>query len=659
MPPTLAKLARTGIEDFLRKLAKGLPTPFSDSVGTPEHGEKMKATFASRKHALRMGKSLRDYFPGIPLATCQEWAAKILGYRDLHELTAVSEAPKAGASAAWAYDEECSREEIEKRRRFQVDKLVDLAKVDEGDAQLVIAELAPTAKRKPGRNSKYGIEMTSSAFLNVGNYMAEGDLNEGLRVAIQALKTGQRATLLGKVSTLLVIERSMKEAHDPKLLRELLELGSEAGWSECSYNLANSIAGGWSDTERNVSSQWPPREEVATVDRLYAKVMAHKEEPDGVNNDELRSAAMVNRAALIRDGLLTGVEDWPAAVKLYEQAAELGNVVGAFNAGNVSAWLSEKGERAYAARSAKWYRRAIEMVEAGAIKPTHTSPENAKQMAESARGSLAHMVLDGVISAEGDPVLKRITAEHEATCTRAGHGGRVRRFTERVKAATGAAAATPAGNWLRAFTLLGWKCPGVGSVERSLFEDPTRGGNSVRLETVVFPKQVGGQQIKLVVVWDACLPVDDGFARIEAALKHVRGKDESSYLLGVGRKAVIKVHEGYEFTPAWLVKPGEVKSTMVSIGGASTGPMDLVEQATKGRAFASSPGDASLDYEFAIAVNTLDAGVPAARTWDPGTVNWVGVGGFEMKEWRMPYYDYLELVAFGFAPPGMDLDEGI
>lgn len=55
-------------------------------------------------------------------------------------------------------------------------------------------------------------------------------------------------------------------------------------------------------------------------------------------------------------------------MELYEAAAALGNVVGAFNAGNVSDWLARRGEAGYAGRSALWFRRAIDMIAEGPIK---------------------------------------------------------------------------------------------------------------------------------------------------------------------------------------------------------------------------------------------------------------------------------------------------
>ncbi len=614
----------------------------------------MKASFASRTHALRLGKSLRDYFPGIPLATCQEWSAKILGYRDLHELTAVSKKNSSTRAEGWLYDEEADPEEVARRREFQAARLSELSGVDMLDAVRIIRYLAPTAKRRPEDGTFSEIGLTSPAFLKVGEYMREGDVNDGLKAALEAIKTGRKATLLGKVSTLLVLERAMKEPHDPALLLEVLERGAEAGWVECCYNLAMVISDQWEDTQLNEKARRPPRSQVEKVDRLYAKVIAKKrfDDDEDRGSEHLRTAAMVNRAAITRDGLLTGSSDWPGAVKLYEEAAELGNVVGALNAGNVSEWLARRGEGGYAPRALQWFVKAIQMVEAGDFHAQHISKEAALDRAEGARTAVAHMVMDGLVSADGDRFVGRIVADHEMTCSRGGHKARVQAFIQRVKASREPASQTPAGNWLRALSMLGWKI-GSPRIERTVFDDPGTKGRTIRMESFVVGSQGVGGAVRMIVVWDPCLPLDGGFEKIEAAVAHWRKEDQRSYLMAVGRKALVKEWEHLEFTPAWMAAPGDARAKLVSISARSSGPGDLVEQLVEGREFAKSLQDASANYEFSIAVNTLDAGVPASMTWDASTVSWAGVGGKDFSEWRMPYYDGMELLALGILPPDM------
>lgn len=374
----------------------------------------MKAWSTSRNHGLRLGKSLREQFPGIALTTCQEWAAQILGYRDLHELSATDKRGSAGGEGQ--YDEDISQDEVERRRAFQAEKLSGLARIPMLDAQRVIKVLAPTARRKPAA-PEY---MRGSVLFNeVGEFAADGDVNDGLRKALAALQTGRKASPTGKMFVLLVIQRALDgEPHDPSLLRQVKERGSDLGWQECSYSLACDLASTWGDPHRDAGCR-PPIAEVKRVDKLYSHVIAASVEDEDL---DLRSAAMVNRARIVRDGLLTGERDWPGAVRLYEDAAQMGNVVGAYNAARVSEWLARQGQLEYARRSLKWYRLVLESVQAGTYQEQHCGHAAARSMAEKAHSALAHLVMDDLLSADGDAELQQITAAHEADCKKGGHG---------------------------------------------------------------------------------------------------------------------------------------------------------------------------------------------------------------------------------------------
>lgn len=83
--------------------------------------------------------------------------------------------------------------------------------------------------------------------------------------------------------------------------------------------------------------------------------------------DSVRAAAICNCAAIIREGDITGQKDWPAAVELYEKAAALDLLAGAFNAGNVSMWLANSEHKSYAVRAAKWFELVIDVVKHGKL----------------------------------------------------------------------------------------------------------------------------------------------------------------------------------------------------------------------------------------------------------------------------------------------------
>lgn len=87
-----------------------------------------------------------------------------------------------------------------------------------------------------------------------------------------------------------------------------------------------------------------------------------------INNSLDRSekaAAIVNSAVIVRDGLITGKKDYAEAIRLYEQAGELGQVTGMFNAANVSSWLAHKGDVKYYAHMEYWLQRMLDRVGGG------------------------------------------------------------------------------------------------------------------------------------------------------------------------------------------------------------------------------------------------------------------------------------------------------
>ncbi|HEX6705323.1 MAG TPA: hypothetical protein VF169_11235 [Albitalea sp.] len=104
----------------------------------------MKFEMTSRNHALRLAKSLRMYFPAEKLGTVQQWTAKILGYRDLHELISEAERPERRQSPP---DDACSNEEIESRRTEQALRLASLASIELAAARAIVDSIRPTGRK--------------------------------------------------------------------------------------------------------------------------------------------------------------------------------------------------------------------------------------------------------------------------------------------------------------------------------------------------------------------------------------------------------------------------------------------------------------------------------------------------------------------------------
>lgn len=78
-----------------------------------------------------------------------------------------------------------------------------------------------------------------------------------------------------------------------------------------------------------------------------------------------KAACYVNYCPIVRDGLITGKPDHAAAIDIYEKAAELGLLIGMFNAANVGFWGYRNGDKSNASRSARWLKKLIDSVDAG------------------------------------------------------------------------------------------------------------------------------------------------------------------------------------------------------------------------------------------------------------------------------------------------------
>lgn len=118
---------------------------------------------------------------------------------------------------------------------------------------------------------------------------------------------------------------------------------ADAGYYDMAYNAANGIC-------ENVKSTDDYRRAV----EYYEIAIAGSEDP------AIKGASLVNCAAIVRDGLITGKKDWPAAVAMYERAAQLGLVTGMYNAANVINWMYHEGDSSGITKAVHWLNKVIE-----------------------------------------------------------------------------------------------------------------------------------------------------------------------------------------------------------------------------------------------------------------------------------------------------------
>lgn len=102
------------------------------------------STTPALRLARRLQRALEMHLPGIKLSHCQGLAARLVGYRDWHELAA------SVGGAGGQYDEETPPREIALRFDRQIAILVE-AGLPRKDAERLIQALRPTARsqRRP------------------------------------------------------------------------------------------------------------------------------------------------------------------------------------------------------------------------------------------------------------------------------------------------------------------------------------------------------------------------------------------------------------------------------------------------------------------------------------------------------------------------------
>jgi len=267
-------------------------------------------------------------------------------------------------------------------------------------------------------------------------HLLSEDVESAAELAVKAFSSGAsldvRRIVIDLISQIAVDNNAAGHWYETLLL-----MAAEGGLSHCAYNVGNLI------TER---ANTPADHALAY--RYFSQAAKHATDPS------LKASALVNSCASIRDGLLTGKPDWERAVEIYEQAAELGLAVGMFNAANVSCWLKDKGQFAYAARAAKWLNRLINAVEAGEAFVDIGGDAEVQQVYRSAKSRLAELhAMDQVEIVDIDFILS--TAKEEPDPDRSAwlH---CRGYEHRLRGTPVIAKQAAWANWLSVLTLMGW-----------------------------------------------------------------------------------------------------------------------------------------------------------------------------------------------------------
>lgn len=458
------------------------------------------------------------------------------------------------------------------------------------------------------------------AFLNefMAAYEAR-DVDRAAKCALAALSSSMERKL---VDSLVSSVNNLAHAADnySTLVTAVLCKAADRGFHQHAYNAANQI----------VSSANTVRE-FKEAERYFKMAMAFSENP------ALQAAAHVNYCPIVRDGMITGKPDWPAAVEIYEVAARTGLVKAMFNAGNVSEWLTDKGDRAYGARAAYWFKYALDHRAAG--KPTldmETPDELEEVYGHCMLGlSACHIdaKFDGADLDEGIRWAKIMANKGDAH----GQHNLCIGYMNRLTAMTAEPQSSPGANWRSVLSQLDWTFKG--SIERLTLRLPAVGGKQIATDVDKLLVEVAdGSTIPFFVTYDPCLPCF-GYASLLDDVSEELSNRYPVFLMAT-RKAWFLDRDGSPFTPIYVYHQGQVSVQSLWVGGS---PALLLQQAEEGVDFFDKRFSNS-NCMIPIAVNVLDEGFVVAERASP-TLPWVGVGG----PWRMPFSDEAQLHELGIA----------
>lgn len=450
---------------------------------------------------------------------------------------------------------------------------------------------------------------------------SNGDVDRAAKCATAALASTLKRDMVNAMVN-IVNNLAYEKQQYPESIKLMLCKAADSGFHEYAYNAAN-----------HVMAQAGSTANYRVAERYFKMAMNFTEKP------ALQAAAYVNYCPLIRDGLISGAPDWPAAVELYEKAARMGLVKAMFNAGNVSSWLAAEGHRDYGARAAHWFRHALEVQATGMTSLDMESPAELAEVYAQSMTALSALHIDakfdGAQLEEGIRWAKAAINQGNREARQNLGVAYIRRLTK----LNASPEASPGANWRSVLTQMDWQ-----------FQDPlrkltlrvalgTQSGVPVHLDALTVAL-ADGTTAPLFVTHDACLPALGGLERLTSIAVHLAERYPAGYFL-LNRRAIFMQKGEASYTPIYVWHQGKFSRQALWMGSS---PEVVQQHAAEGVDF--------LDERFGtwtcmipIAVNVLDEGFVVAKDAEFG-LPWVGVGG----GWRMPFLDEAQLSKVGIAP---------
>ncbi|MDF9779278.1 hypothetical protein [Pseudomonas baetica] len=333
-------------------------------------------------------------------------------------------------------------------------------------------------------------------------------------------------------------------------------------------------------------------------------------------DDATRAAAMVNRAAIVRDGSVSGQPDLPAALALYEQAAGLGLMAAMFNAGNVSLWLVDQGHMQYTGRAAKWLEMAIGTVDEGIPSVDQITEEVRMSLYGSARLRLAEMHARDLVPDASFSTCRTLIEPYLGKDPHAQWTLNIAHETQMCKAVL-QPASTAGGNWKSVLEVMRWNVLSITPFDHGVVRGVAAKGDLLVIEAGP------GSTMTLIVMDCFVHPQHESFAvMVDLAYGHLDELGHPCFI--TGNKGYFANVAGRDFSLLFHIVSADFTSVPIWPGATCSEVLTLSAQPEAERFI-----DAAADARncIPILVNALDEGRTLAGDGLPAAL-WLGCGPF-------------------------------
>lgn len=453
-----------------------------------------------------------------------------------------------------------------------------------------------------------------------------GDVDRAARCATSAISASLERELVNSLVA-TVNNMAAEVAARPKSVTEMLCKAADAGFHAYAYNAANNLMHGAKSVKRYKEAE-----------HYYKLAMAFTDDP------QLQAAAYVNYCPIVRDGLISGTRDWPAAVELYEGAARMGLIKGMFNAGNVSSWLANEGDRTYGARAAQWFEYAIKFhAERQPKLDFETWAELEAEVIENCilELSACHIdsKFDGADLETGITWARQLAVKGHA---HAKHNLSVG-YTNRLMTLEAAPQSTPGANWRTVLERLDWSFEGDVRTEQVVIPVPELRRHLRTPVDRLTVRLAPGKTLPMFVTHEPCLPVKGGDALLNEIANALALSNPGGFFLTTRRALFVQAGRRAH-TSIYVIYEGQGAQLSLWLGCT---PADLVENARAEVDFLDERYG-SRNCSLPIAINALDEGYVVARNATLGQP-YARIGSV----FCLPYLNPRKLLAIGVSDEGL------